>query len=111
MSEYKGEQTYKIRRRDVGCFCFSDQYVHWLENEIERLRSDASYQCAAGWRDKYHAAEAENERLRQVIANIRDDTRHMQMPDYCSDDGPMGRKWLAEYEAETRCLIGEEPTP
>ncbi len=41
--------------------------VCWVIAEIERLREEPGYQCAAGWRDKCKQAEAEIEQLQGEV--------------------------------------------
>jgi hypothetical protein len=51
--------------------------------------------------------EREVARLRQVILNLRDDTRHLQLQASYVHDGPLGRKWIDDYNAETEQMIGD----
>lgn len=54
-----------------------------LFGKIERLQADASYQCAAQWRDKCHAAEAECKCLRDLLSKAH---AYVCLVD-CPDDG------------------------
>lgn len=55
--------------------------------EIERLRNDASYECAAEWRDKFRAVSAELERTRDEIADLEDCRERLrELGHYCGCD-------------------------
>lgn len=42
MSEYTGKKTFPIHRNDAGSDAYRDEYVRWLQAEVERLRADTA---------------------------------------------------------------------
>lgn len=61
MSEYAGRKWFYIHRNDAGREAYREEYVQWLEKEIERLREFVSGQpcecCDEYGRPKPHPCE------------------------------------------------------
>ena len=97
MGEFQGGKTYMVSEVDLGRAVYSDEYVRWLESEVERVRQALLSEERAHMR----TAAASNGRCARVVGE-RDVARQVAREMYAA--WPKNRavpwlesnKWLAE---------------